>query len=1101
MSDAKVTPALDGGQKANETGAAGAANNSEDPFSVKYDPRKRMSYEVSQNMADAASMPIKYKIRQFCEDPHSSLLATWFHIIYGLVILVSCAAFCTETLNFKGKPVGYNLSVEIYAILEIVFTVVFVLDIVIRAVVAQRVCCCECKKGDAFAGDGAVPFFLDIMVIFDVLSVLPLPVAALISATGLGTNAPWLESSVRVLSICRILRIFKVTRNFDGAIVLFITAKNSLKPLTVSFIVLVSVMVIVSAVLFFVEPCYNNDCIFTDQLNAAYYLVITLTTIGYGDQIPVSVPGRTIGVMIAFLGSFYMAMPLAIIGAKFEDAFKERELVAVQKSRTRAHDLKEQLSHVSNKERRGRILRLGIKLHEILVTAIAASETENRFYMKAFPKKADIFCHDISHLFEIALKIRDGSGPKLSMLTRSDSVRELEQAKMKNRRNTHLSIKKSLMSNVNDIHNAKQSNSCRDRVWLCMNETGADQSKTSKLFRNFQLVVVALSIGIVGLETLPELNSYGPGSRLCKQVVNHFCTTYVDETDENALKSNLGCFPLRIEVNGTNHSYGGCMGGFEKCGFPNYKAGITCEHEAVIETSYNEIYVGMSGVPYETKKTIAEEVVKGVTYLQKTDGNAHSITVTDGIRIFSEDGSKLLKKIEPWETLEAFEPSWEGLVVDPKSHSPPLVDMCSRTQCINNNILSSRDYPKLFFFGEVFFILVFTLEILVRAFVMRSCKQFFFNFANIIDMTAAGVALGEIVFIPLSWGAPKYEVWGMGSLADPAIFRVTRMLVAVRFISLQRQTGGLKVIGTTLWSTWRKLIIPSVFFFLFVLIFAGIYYTFESGALYACPDDRLSMLNDGFVHKDYIEPYPDGTTFAPENCKVCVEKELYDKSNKKAGMHINDYDGACTLLVLKGDDTMSMTAIEDMFDAMWTMTITMTTVGYGGKYPYTSSGKIVAIASAILGSLYMAMPLTIVGNKFYDVYEQVEAEKVKAQLKSAQLTYQIKKKKSARKVAPVSNRKIDLSSQSSFKLGHVITLKRWVLRTKKKMEVHQLSDDDRETIFDYLRFCRQICHQTKFNRAELTNLQAYHKRLMIVVSKHLIHKHAEGIDTVESTLY
>merc|ERR1719261_87820 len=134
-------------------------------------------------------------------------------------------------------------------------------------------------------------------------------------------------------------------------------------------------MVIVSAVLFFVEPCYNNDCIFTDQLNAAYYLVITLTTIGYGDQIPVSVPGRTIGVLIAFLGSFYMAMPLAIIGAKFDEAFKENELAAMRLSRTQAHDLKEQLSHVSHKERRSRVLRVSLKLLEILETSIEESET------------------------------------------------------------------------------------------------------------------------------------------------------------------------------------------------------------------------------------------------------------------------------------------------------------------------------------------------------------------------------------------------------------------------------------------------------------------------------------------------------------------------------------------------------------------------------------------------------------------------------------------------------------------------------------------------------------------------------------------------------
>lgn len=152
----------------------------------------------------------------------------------------------------------------------------------------------------------------------------------------------------------------------------------------------------------------------------------------------------------------------------------------------------------------------------------------------------------------------------------------------------------------------------------------------------------------------------------------------------------------------------------------------------------------------------------------------------------------------------------------------------------------------------------------------------------------------------------------------------------------------------------------------------------------------------------------------------------------------------------------------------------------------------------------MAMPLTIVGNKFYDVYEQVEAEKAKAQLKSAQLTYQIKKKESARKVAPVRRKKpntSDIETQSSFKLGHVITLKRWVLRTKKKLEVHQLSDEDRDAIYTYLKVCRKICHQTRYAREDLVEFQEYHKQLMVIVSKHLIHKHAEGIDTVESTLY
>ena len=706
------------------------------------------------------------------------------------------------------------------------------------------------------------------------------------------------------------------------------------------------------------------------------------------------------------------------------------------------------------------------------------------------------------------------------MLKRTESVRKLEQAKIKKgRRNTSLSIYRSitkkLLDAVDEIHEAKKSNTCRDRVWLCMNETGPGQSKTSKWFRNMQLVIVALSIGIVGLETLPELNSYGQGSRLCQQVVNHFCTEYVPKDDPEARRNNPGCFPLRIELNGRNHSYKGCQDGLEECGFPNYAAGITCEHEAVVETVERENYTNVlgptKGLMNGTKVTVTEKLTTGVTYLQKTDGTAQSITVSDGIRVFSEDGSELLRTVQNWETLQAFTPGWAGLNVDPKSQKPPLTDMCGRTQCINNNILSSRDYPTLFFYSEMFFIVCFTLEILVRAFVMRSCQRFFFNFANIIDITAAGVALGEIVIIPLGWGAAKYEVWGMGSLGDPAIFRVTRVLVAVRFISLQRQTGGLKVIGTTLRSTWQKLVIPSVFFFLFVLIFAGIYYTFESGTLYACPTDRLDMLNNGFVHSDYIVPVGADGQVRNANCEMCVDKEQYDGGDT-LGRHVNMYDGECVLLVLKGDDTMSRTAIEDMFDAMWTMTITMTTVGYGGKYPYTSSGKIVAIASAILGSLYMAMPLTIVGNKFYDIYEEVEAQKAKAQLKSAKLAYSLERdnkkgnrSKTNTKVAPGDPKGLgeeeERADLDAFRLGHVVQLKRWVYRTKKKLKVQQLNDEERSTVHRYLKFCRKICGLTRFNTEELAQFKDQHKALLVILSKHLIHKHAEGIGSVEATLY
>merc|ERR1712100_406313 len=193
--------------------------------------------------------------------------------------------------------------------------------------------------------------------------------------------------------------------------------------------------------------------------------------------------------------------------------------------------------------------------------------------------------------------------------------------------------------------------------------------------------------------------------------------------------------------------------------------------------------------------------------------------------------------------------------------------------------------------------------------------RFFLNFANIIDISAAAVALGGIVWIPLGWGKPAYEVWGMSNLMDPATFRVTRVLVAIRFISLQRQTGGLKVIGETLYRTWRKLVIPSVFFFLFTLLFAGVFYTFESGSLYQCTDEQFDALEADFVQAKFIDP--DHPARVPGHCLHCVERSKIIGALDDETQVYNERDGSCRLLIKKSDDTMTVTMIEDMFDAMW----------------------------------------------------------------------------------------------------------------------------------------------------------------------------------------
>ena len=59
----------------------------------------------------------------------------------------------------------------------------------------------------------------------------------------------------------------------------------------------------------------------------------------------------------------------------------------------------------------------------------------------------------------------------------------------------------------------------------------------------------------------------------------------------------------------------------------------------------------------------------------------------------------------------------------------------------------------------------------------------------------------------------------------------------------------------------------------------------------------------------------------------------------------------------------------------------MTSVGYGQRFPKSAPGKGVAILAAIFGAFYMAMPLTIIGSTFYEIYIEQEETKQKKILK------------------------------------------------------------------------------------------------------------------------
>lgn len=81
----------------------------------------------------------------------------------------------------------------------------------------------------------------------------------------------------------------------------------------IGFLYMVMV-ILVSSIIYFAE--YSEDTQFSSIPEAMWYAVITSTTAGYGDIIPVTLAGRLVGSACCLFGVLVIALPVPILQFK-----------------------------------------------------------------------------------------------------------------------------------------------------------------------------------------------------------------------------------------------------------------------------------------------------------------------------------------------------------------------------------------------------------------------------------------------------------------------------------------------------------------------------------------------------------------------------------------------------------------------------------------------------------------------------------------------------------------------------------------------------------------------------------------------------------------
>ena len=82
------------------------------------------------------------------------------------------------------------------------------------------------------------------------------------------------------------------------------------------------IVVILGTLMYIIEGQQNG---FDNIPKSIYWAVVTLTTVGYGDVVPITALGKTVAVFIMMLGNAIIAVPTGIVSAEFSKNRKEKK--------------------------------------------------------------------------------------------------------------------------------------------------------------------------------------------------------------------------------------------------------------------------------------------------------------------------------------------------------------------------------------------------------------------------------------------------------------------------------------------------------------------------------------------------------------------------------------------------------------------------------------------------------------------------------------------------------------------------------------------------------------------------------------------------------
>lgn len=254
--------------------------------------------------------PIQRKLWMLMEYPETSCYAYAMAIVSVLVTVLSIVLFCVETLPElkksckENEPVNY---VEPFFILETICTAFFTIEVFLRF----------------FSCPNKLYYFKDFKNLVDITAVVPYYITLFNSLSSQSCESSKSSASLAFLRVVRLVRIFKLTKHSAGLQVLLLTFKASLEGLLLFMVAMGVCILLFSSAIYYAEHELDNSQIHSIP-DGFWWALITMCTVGYGDQVPIGFWGKLIGCICALSGVLTLAIPVPIITENFNKFYAHK---------------------------------------------------------------------------------------------------------------------------------------------------------------------------------------------------------------------------------------------------------------------------------------------------------------------------------------------------------------------------------------------------------------------------------------------------------------------------------------------------------------------------------------------------------------------------------------------------------------------------------------------------------------------------------------------------------------------------------------------------------------------------------------------------------